>query len=624
MPADAQAGRPQIDLSRYELKVDGQRVKLERQPMELLIFFVERKGQLVTRETIVDKLWGKDVFVDVDRSINGAVRKIRGALGDDPDTPKFLETVVGKGYRLIGEIQLIPSQKALEKSSGILATVAPESGRRARTLMLVSAVLIVLTAAVTWGSFHWRHRAVTRSAQIHSIVILPLANLSGDPAQEYFADGMTDELITEIAQVSSLRVISRTSAMHYKATAKTAPEIGRELNVDSVLEGSVARSGSHVRVTAQLIEARADTHLWASSYEGESKDVLEMQDTVARDVVKQIRLRLTTTEEGRLNRPRPLNPEAHEAYLKGLYHWNKRDRADLEKAVEYFNQATAIDPNYALAYAGIAQAYIPLTYLGYVRGNDVRGKVATALNKAIELDDSLAEAHTALGSAKHFYEYDWSGAEREFKRATVLNPNYATAYQWYAQMLGAEGRGEDAMEEHKRASVLDPLSLIIASGTGHRLYRLRRYDEAAISLRDAVEMDSNFPSAHWNLGLVYAQQKDFPSAVKELQKADTLFRGNALVLGALGYTFAASGDTIRARAVLLRLQEQARQHYVDPEAFALVYTGLGNKDEAFEWLTRAIDDRQGWVTFIKAEPMLDNLRSDPRFEELLRRMALAH
>jgi len=333
-------------------------------------------------------------------------------LKDDPDAPKFLETVVGKGYRLIGEIDLEPAPpEASEKPSQSTVQV-PHLRWRGRPAVVASAVLVVLLiVAAKWGSFLPRQSSSVQHAPIHSIVILPLANLSGDPAQEYFVDGMTDELITEIAQVSSLRVISRTSAMHNKATAKTAPEIAKQLNVDSVLEGAVSRSGGRVRITAQLIEARADEHLWANSYEGESKDVLEMQDTVARDVVKQIRLNLTTHEQERLSRPRPVNPEAHDAYLKGLFYWNKRDRAGLEKAIGYFNHAIVIDPNYALPYSGIAQSYIPLTYLGYVRGNDVRAKVASAVTKALELDDSLAEAHTALGSAKHFYEYDWAGAE---------------------------------------------------------------------------------------------------------------------------------------------------------------------------------------------------------------------
>ena len=622
MALETQAGRLRIDVSRYELSLNGKRVKLERQPMDLLILFVEKRGELVTRDQIIERLWGKDVFVEVDRSINSAVRKIRTVLGDDPAQPHYLETVVGKGYRFVGEIEVV-GLAAEEKEGAIPAPPAEPATRMGRKL-LIGVALAAVVAAALWGWLRRRQNAGPGSGQIRSLAVLPLVNLSGDPAQEYFADGMTDELITEIAQVGSLRVTSRTSSMRYKAIAKTAPEIATELNVDAVLEGSVARSGGRVRITAQLIDARADKHLWASSYETEQKDVLGLEDAVARDVVKQIRLRLTTMEQERLSRSRPVNPEAHEAYLKGLYYWNKRDRQSLEKAIEYFNQAIAADPDYAPPYAGLAQAYIPLTYFGYVRGNDVRSQVAAALTKALELDHSLAEAHTALGSAKQFYEYDWAGAEREFNRAIELNPNYATAHQWYAQMLSSEGRTEEALIEHKHALVLDPFSLIIISGTGHRFYRLRRYEEAAGSLRDALEMESNFASTHWNLGLVYVQQKDFRSAIQELQKADTLFRGNPLVLGGLGYAYAASGDKMHARALLLRLENQARHQYIDPDAFALIYAGLGNKDRAFEWLIKAIDDREPWVTFINAEPMVDNLRSDPRFQDLLRRMDLAH
>jgi tetratricopeptide (TPR) repeat protein len=362
--------------------------------------------------------------------------------------------------------------------------------------------------------------------------------------------------------------------------------------------------------------------LWANRYEGEARDVLNLQDAVARDVVKQIRLHLTAEQTARLSRSRPVNPEAHEAYLRGLYCWNRRDRANLEKAVGYFNQAIAIDPNYALPYAGVGQSYIPLTYLGYVRGIDVRPRVEAALAKALELDDSLAEAHSALGSAKHFYEYDWAGAEREFRRAIELNPGYATAHQWYGQMLGCVGHGEEALVEHNRALELDPLSPIINSGTGYRLLRLQRYDEAAAALRSVVEIDPNFPSAHWNLGLTYTQQKSFAAAIQELQTADALFRGNALVQGGLGYAYGLSGDTAQAKAVLHRLEIQAKTQYVDPYALALVYVGLGSKDKAFEQLEKAIEDRAGWIGFIKGEPMLDGLHSDARFADLLRQMKL--
>ena len=551
----------------------------------------------------------------------------------NPDVPLELERIITKclekdrnlRYQHASEVRSDLQRLKRDTESGhipIATNRVPHVRASWQSLIAVVAGLVILiVVGLRAGRFgQWLRPVAVRP--IESLAVLPLQNLSGDPAQEYFADGMTEELITDLGQISSLRVISRTSVMQYKGAHKPLPEIARELHVDGVVEGSVIRMGNRIRITAQLIRAPTDAHLWAKSYERDLGDALALQDEVARAIADEIRVRLTPEQQSRLSGSRHVNPEAHDAYLKGLFYWNKRDRADLEKAIGFFNQAIMIDPNYALPYAGIAQSYIPLTYFGYVRGNDVRSTVTTALTKALELDDSLAEAHTALGSAKHFYEYDWVGAEREFKRAIQLNPNYATAHQWYAQMLGCEDRGEEALAEHKRALALDPLSLIIISGTGHRLYRLRRYEDAATALRNAVEMDNNFPSPHWNLGLVYAQQKDFVAAIRELQKADTLFQGDPLVLGALGYTYAGSGDSIRARMVLLRLENQARQQYVDPDAFALVYVGMGNKDKAFEWLRRAIDDRQGWVTFIKAEPILDSLRSDPRFEDLLRRMNL--
>jgi TolB-like protein/DNA-binding winged helix-turn-helix (wHTH) protein/Tfp pilus assembly protein PilF len=622
---DIQVGKPRIDFSRYQLSVAGRQARLERQPMELLILFVQRKGHLVTREDIVQKLWGKDVFVDVDGSINSAVGKIRAALRDDPERPRYLETVIGKGYRFIGEIEVAGANPGTIEPPGAVAEAAPSpvAPRRRRHIMIVCGLVVILIAAAAWSWFRWRAQSGPQVSQIHSIAVLPLVNLSGDPAQEYFADGMTDELITEMAQVGSLRVISRTSAMHYKATTKTTPEIAKELNVDAVLEGSVARSGGRVRITAQLIEARADKHLWASSYEAEPKDVLGMQAAVARDVVKQIRLRLTTQEQERLSRSRPVNPEAYEAYLKGLYFWNKRDKTGLEKAIEYFNQAIAIDPNYAPPNAGVANSYVPLIYLGYVRGTEAQTKVTAALSKALELDESLAEAHTALGAAKSFYDYDWEGAEKEYRRAIELNPNYATAHLWYGQILGSEGRHEEALAEAKRALELDPLSLIINANWGGRLNRARRYDEAVAYLTGAaLELDPNFSVTHWNLGMAYAAQKNFKAAIQELQKAS--LQGNIPALGALGYAYAASGDKGQAQAVLRRLENQASRQYVDPYAFALVYAGLNDKDKAFSWLEKAHEDRDGLIGHINEEPMLDGLRADPRFADLLRRIGLAH
>ncbi|HYL13744.1 MAG TPA: winged helix-turn-helix domain-containing protein [Terriglobales bacterium] len=627
MALETEAGKLRLDVSRYELTVGGRRARLERQPMELLILLVQRKGQLVKREDIVKKLWGDDVFVDIDGGINHVIRKIRSALHDNPDHPRYLETVVGKGYRFIGEVEVAGAAPGNRDSpSGAGSSPAAVALRRSRYTPLVYGALLTLVVIAAWTWYHWRGGSSSQAGQIHSLAVLPLANLSGDPAQEYFADGMTDELITEIAQVGSLRVTSRTSALRYKATAKTAPEIARELHVDAILEGSVARAGERVRITAQLIDARADKHLWASAYETEPKDVLGMQDAVARDVAKQIRLRLTAPEQERLSRAHPVNPEAHEAYLKGLYHWNKRDRRGLEKAIEYFNQAIAKDPDYAPPYAGLASSYVPLTYYGYLRGTDTRSKVAATLAKALELDDSLAEAHAVLGTAKIFYDYDWEGAEKEFLRAIELNPSYSQAHSWYAQLLSAESRNDQALAEGKHALELDPLSLAISAGQGNRLYWARRYDEASAHLSHAaLELDPNFPITHWYLGMVYAQQKKFQAAIRELEAAENLYHGeNTLVLGGLGYAYGASGDTAQAHGILRHLERRARDEYVDPYAFALVYVGLKNKDKAFAWLEKAHEDRDCLIAFLNAEPALDDLRTDPRFQDLLRRTGLAH
>jgi len=467
-----------------------------------------------------------------------------------------------------------------------------------------------------------RVRGAVAMPTFRSLAVLPLENLSGDPSQEYFADGMTDALITDLAQIGELKVISRTSVMRYKRTKEPLPEIARALDVDAVVEGSVSRSGNRVRVTAQLIAARTDKHLWADSYERELKDVLIMQDEVAKDVAREIRVRVTAQEQARLSRSRPVDPEAYEAYLKGLYFWNKRDKAGLEKAIEFFNRSIAADPSYAPPYAGLAQSYVPLSYFGYLRGTDARPKVIAAIGKALELDESLAEAHTALGAAKSFYDRDWRGAEKEFRRAIELNPNYATARTWYSQILASESRHDEAVAESKRALELDPVSLIINAGWGHRLYRARRYDEAVSALNVALELDPNFYSTRWNLGMAYAQQKKFDAAIRELQKAEALSQQNALVLGGLGYAYAISSDKNQARAVLRSLENQASTQYVDPYAFAVVYAGLGDKDKGFMWLERANEDRDCWIVFLNAEPMLDSLRSDPRFSSLSRRLGL--
>ena len=423
MPAEVQAAKPSIDLSRYELRVHGRRVKLERQPMDLLIFFVRRKDQLVSREDIVEKLWGKDVFVDVDGSINRAVRKIRAALDDDPAHPAYLETVVGKGYRFIGDVELV---EALAPTPSSDKTEVVNSGWPTGRILVGVVLLVALAGAL----IRWQYRRSNSALpKIHSLAVLPLTNLSGDPSQDYFADGMTDELITELARIDSLRVISRTSVMRYKNTKTPLPQIARELRVDAVVEGSVVRAGEKLRITAQLIEGATDHHIWADSYERDFRDVLTLQREVARAITAQVNANLTPGERSRLAGKNTVNPEAHENYLRGLFFWNKWTEDGMRKSIEYFQQAIQADPNYALAYAGLANSYITIGDfgVGVLPPDEANAAAEQAALKAISLDDMLGDAHAALAMSRFRSDSNLHGVEEEFKRAIELCPWFSDA-----------------------------------------------------------------------------------------------------------------------------------------------------------------------------------------------------
>ena len=605
--APAPAGVPNVlrfgvfefDVRALELRKAGRRIRVQQQPLQILALLLGRQGEVVTRDELRAALWPSDVYVDFDRGLNKAMVKLREALDDSANAPRFIETVPRIGYRFI----------AVEGSKQAVAM--PPKPRYA--LLAVAAAVLAVAGASVWIAVR-----SPRATPIRSIVVLPLENLSGDPSQEYFADGMTDEMTTALAQIGQLRVISRASAMRYKTVRKSAPEIAKELNVEAVLAGSVSRSGNRVRITAQLIDALHDKHLWARSYDGEARDVLSLQDAVARDVAEKIRLNLSPKEQARLTRRREVDPQAHEAYLAGLYYWSRRDAIALAKALQAFRRAVAIDPSYAPAYAGIAQCNLTLMYTGDIRGTDARPLVAAALDKALTLDAGSAEAHTALAGAKLHYEYDWTGAEQEYRRAVVLNPNYATAHVRYSQLLGAEGRTGEALAHAAEALAFDPLSISTITVWGQQLYRARRYDEAAASLERAVELEPNYGHAHWNLAFVYTAQKKFSQAIAEFQKVEQL-KGNANVSGGLGLAYAMAGDKARAKTILDQLVHETSR-YVDPWSVALVYTGLGDRDQAFVWLQKAVDDRDAQVAFVNNEPAFDSLRSDPRFGTLLQRM----
>ena len=614
----------ELDLRRYELRRGSNVLKLEKIPMELLILLVERRDQLVGREEIIARLWGKDVFLDTEQGINTAIRKIRLTLGDDPNDPRFMQTIVGKGYRFVGPITVIPA--TAPAPAPVPATDEETQPSRPKTalrwkLVAFAAVFMLASAAVVaFRYFDWI-RWFPRPP-VHSIAVLPLKNLSGNPGDEYFADGMTDELITNLAKISALRVTSYTSVSKYKTTSKPLPQVAQELQVDGIVEGSVLRSGDQVRITAQLIYAPRDQHLWAEEYQRYVRDVLYLQREVARDIAEQVRVTLTPNEQKRLATAGAVDPVAYESYLRGRSFWNQRSEASLLKAIDQFNKAIEADPGYAPAYSGLADCYTTLGYLSYLDPLDAFPRARDAATKALELDPSLAEAHTSLAYFNLYHAWNWAEAENEFKKAIELNPNYATAHDWYSYYLMAMGRFDDAWKEVNRAHELDPLSVTISTDIGFNYYYRRSYDEAINQLRATLSVSPKFPLAHLWLGRAYQQKKMYSEAIDEFNKTDAALPGWVVTIAGMGHAYGEWGHQAEAKQVLVRLNEMAREKYVTPYGVALVYAGLGDKDQAFAWLNKAVAGRSHWLVWLNRDPRWDRIRSDPRFDDLQKRVGL--
>jgi len=622
MPTDAQAGRPRIDLASYELRLNGRRVRMERQPLDLLIYLVQRKGQLVTRQEIIDKLWGQDVFVDVDGGINAAIRKIRSALKDDPASPRYLETVVGKGYRFIGGVEIVAagSAPAAEPEADATATAAPLRALKGRTAV-VAVVIVALAALAAVGLPRWIFvRRTAPPPGIHSIAVLPLENLSADKEQEYFADGMTEELITDLGKISALRVISRTSTMQYKGAKKPLPQIARELNVDAILEGAVLRSGNEVRITAQLIDASTDRHLWAESYEGSLRDVLALQSKVAQAVAGQIQVKITPEEQNRLRTAPAVNPTAHDALVLGRYHVDRGSKEDLEKARGYFSQALGIEPGYAAAYLGIGESYLGESPM-YLAPRESMPPASAALLKSLELDDNVGEAHGALGSVRLAYDWDWTAAAHEIARALELDANSAEVHETNAALHVALGHHDAAAQELSRAQRLDPLSV----GSGNIadyawiLYMNGDYDGAVKQCRKDLDLNPQDGSARSVLGLVALDRRQWSEALAEA-RAGVALDPNPFDLEILGAIEASLGMQKEARSVLVELQERSKREYVCEYELGVIYAALGHKDAAFRSLNNACDDRDICMIWLEADPRLKTLQSDPRFDMLIRRV----
>src|SRR5229473_5726679 len=618
-----------LDLKRYELRrADGVTLKLERQPMELLILLAQHRGELVTREDIAARLWADGVFVDTERGINNAVRKIRIALHDSPDEPTQLQTVVGKGYRFIGQIEMLGGATGLltdtapavsDSSTTPLASQAGSPGRL-RLISVGIAIAAILLVAVL---VVWRSRASASHGAIHSLAVLPLENLSGDPAQEYFADGVTEELTTELAQVPALRVISRISAMQYRAKRKGAPEIASELHVDALVEGSVARSGNHVRITAQLIEAKNDRHLWAQSFEGELKDLVTLQDDAARKIAEQIRLHLPAREEGQRGEARPLNLEAHDLYMHGVALRDNNDELNLDNSIDWFHRSLQKDPDYAPAHAGLAVAYTFQRFLGVLPARETFPKAEEEARKAIRLDPSLSQAHAALAWVAYVYKWDWPLVETELKRALELNPNDVDAHHYYSHYLFSMGRTTEALAEGETAAGLDPLSQIQRNHLLWQYDEAHQYDRAQEIGKKILEAGLTDTAQYVLIADSYSGKGQYEQAVALLQKGISLAPTRTESQAALAGTYARMGKVDEARRILRKLQGLPPTQFVSPMSIAAVYCALGDKDHAFQWLEKAIDQHDASVSDIPSLPFVDPFRGDPRFRHLLKRIGLS-
>jgi TolB-like protein/DNA-binding winged helix-turn-helix (wHTH) protein/Flp pilus assembly protein TadD len=644
-PSVVRFGTFEVSFDSGELRKAGLKIRVQQQPLKVLQILLERPGEVVSREELRSRLWANESFGDFDQAVNIAIGKLRSALGDSAESSRYIETLPKRGYRFIAEISVgdfdgrtseretePPESPPSASSSSPLIPAAPDfplraahevaSPKRRRwtapQIALAAALSVVLSIVAVFLGLSWVHRP----SGIRSLAVLPLDNFSGDASQDYFADGMTDELITDLAQIRALRVVSRTSVMMYKGTRKPLPQIARELNVDAVVEGSVFRSGDQVRITAQLIQVPADKHLWAESYEGNVRDTLTVQNQVARTIAEQIRIEVTPREQAALKSAKIINPEAYEAYLKGRYSWNQRTAEGLKKAVEYFNEAIAKDPNYAAAYSGLADTYALLGDWQYtvMPATEAMPRALSAARKAVQLDDSLGEAHASLAFCLEGFDWDFAGADKEFLRAVELSPGYATAHHWYAWHLSLMGRNKEAIAEMDKAVNLDPISPVVNADLAELLIIAHLPDESVRQSRKTIDMNPGFAFAHNQLAQAYIEKQMFSQAIAELQQAIRLAGDSPIFVANLARAYVGSNRKAEAVGLLNNLKKRSIPGSPLVEEIAMIYTALGEKDQAILWLEKGYEGR--FNPGVLERPCFDALRSDSRFQDLVHRIGL--
>ena len=622
-------GTYEISLDSGELRKAGVRIRVQQQPLRLLEILLEHPGEVVTREELRSRIWPNESFGDFDQAVNVAIAKLRVALGDSADNPRYIETLPRRGYRFIAgvdvvsrptaRLELLPEVVSPEAEEGAQLEVTGKAAPKHlpwkhgwKTLgAAIALVLLVLAVSI----FFWKRRPSTdtlSSSPIRSLAVLPLENLSSD-SQDYFADGMTDELITDLAQISALRVISRTSVMPYKGVRKPLPQIARELNVDAVVEGTVLRSDKQVRITAQLIRAPADKHLWAESYEGDLRDTLALQKKVARAIAEQIRIKVTPQEETVLQNVKVVNPEAYENYLKGRYFWNKRTDDGLTKATYYFNQAIESDPTYSLPYTGLADIY---------QVSDRPQLAREEVKRALDLDDQLAEAHNSLARILYLFDRDWEGADREFERAVELNHNYAPAHHWYSMYLALKGRNEQALAEAEKAYELDPLSPVVGANLAKILQETGQSDKAIEQAKKTLDLEPDSAVTHAVLGLAYQDKRMYPEAIAEYKRALQLGGSPTEIRGLLGNAYAVSGNRMDAEKMIAELNSLWPEHPRAALDLAVVFSGLRDKENALSWLEKAQEMHVSDLIGIGKDSHFVELRSDRRFQALVQRLGV--
>lgn len=605
-----------VDPVKRRLLRDGEVVKLTPKAFETLLTLVEQRGKTVEKDELLKKVWAGTIVEE--NNLNQCITALRKSLGDSRQESQYIATLPGVGYRFVADVQQVQEEEPAGVQPKAIIT-----GRRPmlRYVLLLSVPLLL---AVVGYAVLTRRKSPPPSPAVSSLMVLPLDNLSGDPNEEYFADGVTDALIGDLAKLSGLQVISRTSSMHYKGTKKSLPEIAREIKVDAIVEGTVQRSGDRVVIRAQLIHAATDRHLWVQVYERPMRDVLDVQSEIAQTIARQIQIQMTPADQARLTTRHAVSPKAFDDYLQGRFlYWNRRTEENLNKAIAHFQNAIKEDPNYALAHVGLADCYnaLGVVQIGALPPTEARRLAEETASKALALDPTLAEAHTALGYANH-YNWNWTAAETDFKRAIELNPSYANAHNFYASFLMSCGRIEESIASSTRARELDPFSLAISAQRGFLLENARRYDEAIEQLRNVIAMDPNHYQAHWFLGHTHALNKQFEQAIAASQKAVDVSGRAPGALGMLGMVYALAGKKDEANKILNELLELNKRRYVTPAAFANLYIGLDNKDQAFFWLEKAFQERSNYLAYLKVFPILDPLRSDPRFADLVRRVGL--